>query len=109
MVGKEEMAPVKPLEITTTREGDSIVISLSGELDLAAADDLAEVIREVEESEISRIVIALTDLAFADSIGLAALLEAKSRSNGRLAFTPSNHDAVTRVLAMTKADEILGL
>jgi anti-anti-sigma factor len=98
-----------PLEISTARDGDSVVISLCGELDLATADDLARVICDVEETEIGRIVIDLSDLAFVGCAGLTALLDAKSRNNGRLAFAPSHHDAVMRVLTMTRADEALGL
>lgn len=99
----------KPLEISRARNGDAVVVSLSGELDLATADDVAGVIRDLEESQDSRIVIDLSDLAFIDSTGLQALLTAKSRNNGRLAFTPSEHDAVTRLFAMTHTDELLGL
>jgi anti-anti-sigma factor len=97
----------KPLEIETARDGDGVVISLSGELDLATADDLGRLIRDVEESDISRIVIDLSELSFVDSSGLQALLHARSRGDGRISFLPSKHEAVTRVLALTQTDELL--
>jgi len=99
----------KPLEINTAHEGDAVVISVSGELDLAAADDLAGAIRDLEEIDSSAIVIDLSDLSFIDSTGLQTLLSAKSRSDGRLTFIPSEHEAVMRVLALTQADQVLGL
>ena len=97
----------KPLEIETARDGDGVRLSLSGELDLASADDLGRLIRDVEETDVSRIVIDLSELSFVDSSGLQALLNARSRSDGRISFLPSKHEAVTRVLALTQTDELL--
>ena len=97
----------KTFSIDTARAGDAVVISLSGELDLASADDLGRLIQRVEETEPPRIVIDLSSLSFIDSTGLQVLLSAKSRSDGRLAFRPPQHDAVTRLLALTRADELL--
>jgi anti-sigma B factor antagonist len=97
----------KPLELETARDGDGVVIRLSGELDIASSDDLGRLIRDVEESDISRIVIDLSDLSFVDSTGLQALLNARSRGDGRITFLPSRHEAVTRLLALTQTDELL--
>jgi anti-anti-sigma factor len=98
----------KPLEIGIARRDGAVVISLGGELDLAGADDLARCLRDAEATA-GRLVIDLSDLFFIDSTGLQALLGAKSRSNGQLTFIPSKHEAVTRVLALTQTDDLLGL
>jgi anti-sigma B factor antagonist len=97
----------KPLDIKTSRDGDAVVIALSGELDLATADSLTRLIRDVEESEIGGIVVDLSKLTFVDSSGLQALLTARSRIGARISFLPSRHDAVTRVLALTETDQLL--
>ena len=98
------------LKIRIDREEDAAVISLSGELDLSVAKELDGCIRDVEETEVSRIVMDLSDLSFIDSTGLEVLMNAKRRSDsGRLSFTPSRHDGVARVLSITRTQELLDL
>jgi anti-sigma B factor antagonist len=90
------------------RDGDSAFIVLSGELDLSGTDRLEAAIRHAEESDIGRVIVDLTAITFIDSTGLGVLLDAKRRSNGRLRVTPSEHEAVTRLLELTGTTEILG-
>jgi anti-anti-sigma factor len=97
----------RPLLIETRHDGDSAAIALSGELDLGSADKLDAVIRNTEGSDIGLIVVDLSDLSFIDSSGLSVLLNAKKRSDGRLRFIASKHDAVTRLLELTETNEIL--
>ena len=54
----------KPLEIRTHREGDSITIALSGELDLSTKHQLDLALRRAEETEVGRIVLDLSELSF---------------------------------------------
>jgi anti-sigma B factor antagonist len=96
-----------PLEIETARNGDAVVVALSGDLDIAGIDALERVFLAAEETEIGRIVIDLTDLSFIDSTGLNTLLQFKRRQDGRLSFIPSRHDSVTRLLALTGTAEML--
>ena len=100
----------KPLEIKAHREGDSITIALSGEMDLSTADKLDSAIRNAEDTVIGQIVVDMTDLSFVDSTGLSVLLRARVRSRedgNRLCFVPSRHEAVTRLLALTATGEML--
>jgi anti-anti-sigma factor len=97
-----------PLLINTRRDGNSTAIALSGELDQASADELDAVIRDAEETDVGRIVVDLSGVSFVDSVGLSALLGAKKRSDGRLIYIPSNHDAVRRLLELTGTIEMLG-
>ena len=104
-----ELAGGKPLEIQTHREGDSITIALSGEMDLSTNHRLDLAIRRAEEADVGLIVLDLSELSFLDSTSLSALLEAsaRDRQNGnRLRFIPSNHDAVQRVIALTDTAEM---
>ena len=99
----------KPLVIQTHREGDSITVALSGEMDLSTGHRLDLAIRRAEETNVGRIVLDLSELSFLDSTSLSVLLKAsaRDRQNGnRLRFIPSDHDAVTRVIALTQTSEM---
>jgi len=62
------------LEIRTEGEGDDLVVVLSGELDLASADQLDTAIAELCADGARRIVLELGELEFMDSTGLRSLL-----------------------------------
>jgi len=99
--------PGDPLRISSGRSGDSVTIDLSGEPDLASTEELDRAIRDCEETEIGSIVIDLSNVSFIDSSGLSTLLAARKRMGGRLHFLPSRHEAVTRLLDLTRTTEIL--
>ena len=95
--------------IATTNLGDTIALSVAGELDAVTAPQLQAAILGVN-TDCSRLVIDLTELTFIDSIGLGILLGAKklSRDHGfELFVIPSEHDGVTRVFALTDATKAL--
>lgn len=101
----------RSLRISIHRDRDpvgTVAIALSGELDLASADGLEAALREAEETDIGWIVVDLSDVSFVDSTGLNVLLQAKMRSDGRLSYVPSQHDAVTRLLELTGTTQMLG-
>jgi anti-sigma B factor antagonist len=101
----------EPLQISQLRNGDpvgTVAITLSGELDLASAEQLDAAIRDAEVTDIGWIVVDLSDVSFIDSTGLSVLLNAKKRSDGRFSCIPSNRDAVTRLLELTGTVEMLG-
>ena len=105
--GQQAQGPL--FAIKTRREGDATIIAVSGELDLAAADQLDEAIRDAEESASEWIVVDLEDLSFMDSAILTVLLLARmrSRDNGnRLRFVRSRHDQVERLLSVTSTTKM---
>jgi anti-sigma B factor antagonist len=77
-------------------------IQIEGELDLAVADQLDEVLTAAV-SECSRVLVGLERCAFIDSSGIAVILRAHNRmeeDGNRLAvYAPT--DQVHRVLSMT--------
>jgi anti-anti-sigma factor len=85
-----------------------VSIVLSGELDVSVAAKLDVAIRDAEETDVGRIVVDLSAITFVDSTGLSILLAAKRRGDDRLSITPSDHDAVTRLLELTGTTEFLG-
>jgi len=110
MEQSEDRTEPQFFEVRTFKDGGSWRLTLSGELDLASADQLEDAIRQAEEGDGWRIVVDLSDLEFMDSTGLGLLLkaQARSRENGqRLSFKPSRHEAVTRLLDLTQTMEIL--
>ena len=96
-------------EIDTRRGGESVTVAVAGEIDLSTAGELDAAIRAAEETELSRIVVDLSDLSFIDSTALEVLLRAsiRHRENGnRLSFVPSKHDSVTMLIALTCTEEM---
>jgi anti-sigma B factor antagonist len=84
------------LQITPTDEG----FRLEGELDMATADDLSQILREAStEHEGGPIVLDFSGVSFMDSSGLRALLEAAGLLNGNGSMVILNPPAqVRRVL-----------
>jgi anti-sigma B factor antagonist len=82
------------LQITPTDDG----FRLEGELDMATADDLSQVLRDASTGD-DPIVLDFSAVTFMDSSGLRALLEGAGKPNGNgpiVILNPS--DQVRRVL-----------
>jgi len=82
------------LQITPTNDG----FRLEGELDMATADDLSQVLREASTNG-DPIVLDFSGVSFMDSSGLRALLERAGQPNGSGSMVILNpSDQVRRVL-----------
>lgn len=95
------------LAIEVTREADAVVVSLSGELDLATAEMFERRLREAELAGPRKLVVDLAALGFMDSTGLQALLRARERADGNgyhLALRRGPHQ-VQRVFELTRTTE----
>ena len=90
------------LETTTQTAGDSVRISLRGELDLASADQADETL-QAAEAEGTPLVLDLSGLTFMDSTGLRLILRAarRARENGRSLKLVSGPPRVQRVFRVT--------
>lgn len=98
-------APVPgQLVIESKTEGDGIVLSLHGELDLTSAPIFEKELRVAESANPARLVIDLSGLEFMDSTGLRALLLARERAggNGHRLQLRRGPRQVQRVLELTK-------
>jgi len=62
--------------------GEALVLSLAGELDLAAAPALRDALRHAVERSPKRLVVDLAQVTFVDSTILGALVEARSALGG---------------------------
>ena len=77
-----------PFELTEEPLSSGLVITVAGELDMATAPALRERLSRAIAAGASALVLDLRGVTFMDSIGLAAILLARSRLNeaGRLAI-----------------------
>lgn len=78
------------LVLRSERDGDTHVIELRGELDIAGAPSLEEEFLRVEATDATAIVCDLRALEFIDSTGVRLLVMAADRSaaDGRFTIVP---------------------
>lgn len=84
------------------RCGDAIVVHVTGELDLASAPILDELLSELNEPS-APLVLDLTGVTFMGSSGLELLVkhEARCRVTGRTLRVVANNRAVLRPIGLT--------
>jgi anti-anti-sigma factor len=95
--------------VRTDEHGRSLHVSVSGELDIAATDELDAHLKEIERREPSLIVLDLRELAFIDSSGLRSILTAHARARDgqwRLALV-EGPEPIRRVFHITGLDRQL--
>lgn len=100
--------PPRYLQTETDREGGTVRVRLSGELDLACEPYLNALVREVGDAS-ERVVIDLRGLSFIDSTGLRSILLAwhRFREDGiEFAVVPGS-GPVLRTLQITGLDRVL--
>jgi anti-anti-sigma factor len=101
------------LVVRTGRDGDSRVIALCGELDLANAGTAERALEScLEDGGSSSVIVDMRELEFIDSTGIALLvatLGAGEADASRVRFVPSASPAVSRVLELTGLAERLPL
>jgi anti-sigma B factor antagonist len=98
------------LSIGSIHYGDEVVIvSFSGELDLAVLPTAAAAIDEGFATGAQRIVLDLQKLEFLDSSGIALLnrVAARDAFPCEVLVIPSDSPGVSRVLAVTGVDSLL--
>jgi anti-anti-sigma factor len=90
------------LNITTAEETDPVVVSLTGELDIASTPQLEERVRGLIDAGRTRLVVDLAGLIFCDSTGIGMLVRANNDcliKGGYLRLAAPNRH-VARVLAV---------
>jgi anti-sigma B factor antagonist len=84
--------------------GDVLVLSLTGELDLADAPALREALRQAVERAPKRLVVDLSEVTFVDSTVLGALVEARSALGGEAFALAAPGLEVRRALEVSGLD-----
>jgi len=117
------MSNVEPLIAATTQEWPpfgvteeplpgGLALTVSGELDMATAPELRECLGAALDAGATRLVVDLSEVTFMDSVGLAAVLHARTRllAGGRLALVvaPDSYaQLVLEIAGMPRALAIL--
>lgn len=97
----------------TKSEGtDPIVVSVSGEVDLATAPELERALGEaLARPEVTGVEVDLAGVEFMDSAGLRVLVAARKQAedSGRTLRLRAPHDRVRRIIEITGLSEVFGL
>jgi anti-anti-sigma factor len=95
------------ITVRTWAEGGTLVVSLSGELDLTNAERVKSAIGEMIADGTSRLVVDTSELEFMDSSGLALLASIKRKVPEIELRNPS--PIVRRLIELTGLAEILNV
>jgi len=74
--------PLERVALHCERLGDHMIVTLSGDLDMASAPSLRERLNEALRDTTPRVVIDLSAVTFCDASGLAVLVGAARRTRG---------------------------
>lgn len=96
------------LGIELERQGDTCVVSLSGEVDVYTSPALKERLIEAVDGQCSNILVDMSDVAFIDSSGLGVLVSGLRRvkergGNMRLVCTK---DSILKIFRITGLDKV---
>ena len=83
-------------------DGGHVIVTLSGELDLAVGDRVSATLREHLEAG-RRLVVDLSEVTFIDSTGLGAILRSvrSEQDSARLTLRRSRHPQPNRLFTLT--------
>jgi anti-anti-sigma factor len=100
-----------PFDLTEQPLPRGLVLAVAGELDLATAPELRERLGAAVDAGAAEIVVDLRAVTFMDSIGLAAVLHARSRlrEDGRLALVVAPDSYVHLVLEIAGMPRALAI
>ncbi len=91
--------------VTVRKEGDVLVLSIAGELDMISAEQVRFVIEDALAGETDRVVVETGELEFMDSSGIALLLSVARKVREVELREPS--PIVRRLIQLTGLDQIL--
>ena len=96
-------------DLETEREGTSALVTVRGDFDVQVAEQVAERLADVEESEPELLVMDLSGLSFLDSsgMGVIAAAHARARSAGRRFVVVNPPYGVRRAFEISALDEVI--
>jgi len=103
-----EQTVVGELVIRTRRDRRLLILALGGELDLASAPALEQLLDDAGEIAVDRVEVDLSGLRFSDCAGLHVLLNAhrRLRGNSQKLVLRRGPRAVQRLFELTRTDSI---
>jgi anti-sigma B factor antagonist len=99
-----------PLAIERTRYGDDvIVLTVTGELDLATTPVVREILEPAMNEPCAMVVVDLTELEFIGTKGIGLLYELARAypDTDSLRLLPSRHPGVNKVLELTGVPTVI--
>jgi anti-anti-sigma factor len=100
----------KPFEIEVQERDSSVLVRLSGEIDLAAVEAIENELLPLED-RFPTVVLDLRGVTFLDSTGLRAIVsaDARARKNGFELKIIRGPEQVQKILYLSGLDKILPL
>ena len=77
---------VGDLSLWTRTEGDAVVVTARGEIDMATAPALADLLRNLAADGYRKVIVAMSGVTFIDSSGLQVLIAARKAGHDRSAL-----------------------
>jgi anti-sigma B factor antagonist len=99
------------VSVTRSSAGAVPVVAVSGEVDVYSAPALKESLTGLLESGVNSVVVDLTEVAFLDSTGLGALVEARaatSEAGGSLPLV-CNQQRILKLFTITGLDGVFAI
>jgi anti-sigma B factor antagonist len=108
--GSDGAAPA-PFSIQIEHRDSSLIVSISGEFDLGAAEQFEKVAEELRGKDVHDVEIDLRRVSFIDSTGLRMLVDVEriARERELTLRIVRGGSAVERVLQITGLDKVLPL
>ena len=97
------------MEFPVKEQGDVVIVTLSGELDVSVAHQLKSVLREVIEKGSKKLIADLKEVKFIDSSCLGVLVNAHKLAlerQGAIKFAQANQQ-VRKIFELTRTDKHL--
>ena len=95
------------MQYNVNRQGKGVTVALNGQLDFAANETFAVLLKDIGEVDSGMVTFDLSGLTHIDSVGLGLLYIAQEeldRTGSRVALS-SAHGPVKRLLELTEASE----
>lgn len=99
------------LRVDRDDRGAHTVVTAAGQLDVATAGKLRQVLMEVQYGGTRKVALDLDSVEFLDSFGLGVIVGAlkRARSHGGDIVLVCSRERVRHVLAVTRLDEIVAV
>jgi anti-anti-sigma factor len=97
------------LNVSVREQGESVVVELCGELDLASSSKLEQALNDTWRAKPRLLVLELAKLHFIDMAGLRVLLGAQQQAMARSAqmVLSGVRPNIRRVMALAQVDDLL--
>jgi anti-sigma B factor antagonist len=96
------------ISVSRTKAGDIPIVAVSGEVDVYSAPMLKDNITELLQSGVSTLIVDLSGVAFLDSTGLGALVEARAATSDAGGTLPlvCSQDRILKLFTITGLDGV---